>query len=129
MSLVRVWTDVGERKPKALLARIISTSKKIYTISYLSPTDDKNQGRVIWRYEDETYEIDDDSICEYLDTDDETDIGFTTYEDGFIKKSDSDDDYVPSDEEDESTSEDDEVVEEVGSESETEENDEVYINE
>jgi hypothetical protein len=126
MSLVRVWTDVGERKPKALLARIISTSKKIYTISYLSPTDDKNQGRVIWRYEEDTYEIDDDSICEYLDTDDETDIGFVIYEDGFIKKSDSDDDYIPSDEEDESTSEDDEVVEEVGSESETEENDDVY---
>lgn len=128
MSLVRVWTDVGERKPKALLARIISTSKKIYTISYLSPTDDKHQGRVIWRYEDDTYEIDDDSICEYLDTEDEIEIGFLIYEDGFVKKSDSDDDYIPSDEENESSSEDDEIVEvdESGSGSESEENDDEY---
>jgi hypothetical protein len=126
MSLVRVWTDVGERKPKALLARIISTSKKIYTISYLSPTDDKHQGRVVWRYEDDTYEIDDDSICEYLDTDDETEIGFINFEDGFVKKSDSDDDYIPSDEETESSSEDEEIVEEEEVESESEEIDDEY---
>jgi hypothetical protein len=92
MSLVRVWTDVGSRKPAALLAKIIEKDGVILTIRYLSESDDH-----IWRYETDTYEIDDDSIAEYLKTDSEMDIGFVAHEDGFLKV-DSDEDYVPSDE-------------------------------
>jgi hypothetical protein len=91
-SLVRVWTDVGSRKPAALLAKIIEKDGVILTIRYLSESDDH-----IWRYETDTYEIDDDSIAEYLKTDSELDIGFVAHEDGFLKV-DSDEDYVPSDE-------------------------------
>jgi hypothetical protein len=101
MSLVRVWTDVGERKPVALIAKIIEKDGAIFTIKYLSESDDK-----IWRYEDDTYEIDDDSIAEYLKTDLEEDVGFVLHDDGFIKV-DMDDDYIPSSEEDD-TDEDDE---------------------
>ena len=93
-SLVRVWTDVGSRKPAALLAKIIEKDGVILTIRYLSESDDH-----IWRYETDTYEIDDDSIAEYLKTDSELDIGFVAHEDGFLKV-DSDEDYVPSDESD-----------------------------
>jgi hypothetical protein len=91
-SLVRVWTDVGARKPVAILAKIIEKDGVILTIRYLSESDDH-----IWRYETDTYEIDDDSIAEYLNTDSELNIGFIAHEDGFIKV-DSDEDYVPSDE-------------------------------
>jgi len=97
-SLVRVWTDVGARKPVALLAKIIEKDGVILTIRYLSESNDH-----IWRYETDTYEIDDDSIAEYLKTDKEDDIGFVAHEDGFLKI-DSDEDYVPSDAESDSES-------------------------
>jgi hypothetical protein len=91
MSLVRVWTDVGARKPAALLAKIIEKDGVILTIRYLSESDDH-----IWRYETDTYEIDDDSVAEYLKTDSEIELGFVAHEDGFLRV-DSDEDYVPSD--------------------------------
>lgn len=90
MSLVRVWTDVGARKPVALLAKIIEKDGVILTIRYLSESDDH-----IWRYETDTYEIDDDSVAEYLKTNSETDLGFVEHEDGFLRV-DSDEDYMPS---------------------------------
>lgn len=101
-SLVRVWTDIGARKPVPLLARIIEQNGVIFTIRYLSESDDK-----IWRYEEDTYEIDSDSIAEYLKTDREEDVGFQVFEDGFVKIE-TDDDYVPSDEETEETEDEDE---------------------
>ena len=101
MSLVRVWTDVGARKPVPLIARIVEENGVIFTIRYLSESDDK-----IWRYEDDTYEIDSDSIAEYLKTDDEEDIGLVPHADGFIKV-DTDDDYLPSDEDEDEDEEDD----------------------
>ena len=93
--LVRVWTDVGSRKPVPLLAKIVDENGVIFTIRYLSESDDK-----IWRYEEDTYEVDDESIAEYLKTDDEANVGFAVLDDGFIKV-DFDDDYVPSEEDDE----------------------------
>jgi hypothetical protein len=104
MSLVRVWTDIGNKKPSALLAKIVEYNTPIYVIRYLSRTDEEYKGCAIWRYEDETYEVDDDSITEWLETDDELEVGFKSIGDGFIFY-DSDADYVPSDEE---TSEEDE---------------------
>ena len=94
-NLVRVWTDVGSRKPVPLLAKIVEENGCIFTIRYLSESDDK-----IWRYEEDTYEIDNDSISEYLKTNDEHDVGFKVFDDGFVKVE-SDEDYVPSDEDDE----------------------------
>ena len=78
-SLVRVWTDVGSRKPVPLLAKIVEENGVIFTIRYLSESDDK-----IWRYEEDTYEVDDESIAEYLKTSDEHDVGFRPQDDGFI---------------------------------------------
>ena len=76
MSLVRVWTDTGNNKPSALLAKIVEHKTPVYVIRYLSRTDEEHKGCTIWRYEDETYEIDDDSISEWLETDDELEVGF-----------------------------------------------------
>jgi len=122
MSLVRVWTDVGARKPVALLAKIVEKDGIICTIRYLSECGDK-----IWRYEEDTYEIDDDSIAEHLNTDHEDEIGFVPADDGFVKVLVEDDDYVPTDEdssetesEDEETEEDEEEFEETEEESDEE---------
>lgn len=116
-SLVRVWTDVGARKPAALLAKIVEKDGVILTIRYLSESDDH-----IWRYEEDTYEIDDDSIAEYLRTDQEEDIGFIKHEDGFIKVE-SDEDYFPSEESDDTESSDDDDLDEEELEDEFEESD------
>ena len=115
MSLIRVWTDVGLDKNVSLYARILRTEGTVYTIQFLSPTDEEDDhGQTIYRYEeDDTYEIDDDSITHYFHTDDETEIGFKQVSEGaWIKiDSDSDEDYVPSESEDDSTDEEEEEEE------------------
>ena len=115
MKLVRVWTDVGSEKNVSLVARIIETNGPLFTIQFLSPTESKNKhGCTIYKYEDETYQIDDDSITHYLDTGDEGDVGFVSVGEGeWIRTSDeSDEDYIPSEEDsddDEEDEEDDDV--------------------
>lgn len=108
--LVKVWTELPSGKNVSLLAKIVEENGDIYTIRYLSPTEDRDHGCIVYRYEEQTYEIDDDSITEYLGTTDERDVGFKPVEDGFVRY-DSDSDYVPSseeDDEDNSEEEDDE---------------------
>jgi len=121
MSLVRVWTDVGSDKNVSIVARIIETNGPIFTIQFLSPTETKDKhGCTIYKYEDETYQIDDDSITHYLDTSDEGEIGFVAVGEGeWIRTGDeSDEDYIPSeedesdDEEDDDEEDDDDVDEE-----------------
>ena len=120
MSLVRVWTDVGAKKPVALLAKIVEKDGVILTIRYLTEGKDR-----VWRYEDEVYEVDDDSIAEFLGTDQEAEIGFSEFGAGFVK-TDSDDDYEPTDSDasSESSIEDEEEDEENEDEFEDEEEDE-----
>lgn len=106
MALVRVWTDVGARKPVALLAKIEEKDGVILTIRYLSET-----AKGVWAWEDDTYDIDDDSIAEYLKTDVIEDLGFRAFGDeGAYVKCEEDDDYVPetSDEDDDDDEEDEE---------------------
>ena len=98
MALVRVWTDVGARKPVALLAKIEEKDGVIFTIRYLSET-----AKGVWEWEEDTYDIDDDSIAEHLKTEALEDVGFHPLGDeGAWIKCESDDDYMPdtSDEDD-----------------------------
>jgi len=111
MKLVRVWTDVGSEKNVSLVARIIETNGPIFTIQFLSPAETKDKhGCTIYKYEDETYQIDDDSITHYLDTSDEGDVGFVSIGEGeWIRTSDeSDEDYIPSEEDSDDDDEEDE---------------------
>jgi hypothetical protein len=111
MSLVRVWTDVGSDKNVSLVARIIETNGPIFSIQFLSPTENKDKhGCTIYKYEDETYHIDDDSITHYLNTSNEEDIGFVSAGEGeWIRTGDeSDEDYIPSEEDDDDEEEDEE---------------------
>lgn len=104
MSLVKVWTDVGARRPVPLIAKIIKKkTASSYVIKYLSEGKDK-----VWRYETDKYDIDEDSIAEYLCTDAESDIGFKLTDAGGFLKIESDEDYEPSSEADEEDEEEEE---------------------
>lgn len=117
MALVRVWTDIGARKPVALLAKIEEKDGVIFTIRYLSET-----AKGIWAWEEDTYEIDDDSVAEYLKTDTLEDLGYRTFgEEGAYMKCESDDDYVPDTSDDEDEDEDDSELEDEESDQEDDE--------
>jgi hypothetical protein len=129
MTLVRVWTDVGTDKNVSLVARIVETNGPIFTIQFLSPTENKDKhGCTIYRYEDETYQIDDDSITHYLDTSDEGDIGFVSVGEGeWIRTGDdSDEDYIPSEEDDDDDEEEDEEDDEIDEEEFDDDTDDDY---
>jgi hypothetical protein len=97
--LIKVWTELPNGRMTSLLAKIVEESGPDMTIRYLSPTDDIDHGQVVYRYEDQQYIVQDDSVTEYLGTDDETDAGFKAVPTGFVKY-DSDSDYEPSEESD-----------------------------
>lgn len=90
--LVRVLTDTGGPKPCGLLAKVIEERERDYVIQFLSRTDEKDRGRVLYQYEDDTYTVDDDYIIEYFD--DESDAGFIHVDSGWVKQS-ADADYEP----------------------------------
>lgn len=117
MSLIKVWTELDDGECCSLPAKIISrkSNGNVMIIRYLSVTDNKDShNRKIYKYEDETYEITDESVSEYLDSDSELDFGFQQIsEDEFVKyESDSDEDYEPSDDEEENSEESDDDSEE-----------------
>lgn len=93
--IVRVLTDNGGPRPTGLIAKVVEEREHDYVIQFLSVSDDRDHGRAVFRYEEPTYEIDDDYIIEYFD--DEFEAGFCpTDDDGWVKES-ADSDYVPSD--------------------------------
>jgi hypothetical protein len=97
MTLIRVYTDTGDIKPVHLLAKIFDVKDSTFFIRYLSPTEDTKHGKKVYRYEEEVYEVTDDSISEYLNTDIEEDIGFSQLPCGGFIYTDSDSDYAPDD--------------------------------
>jgi hypothetical protein len=96
---VKVYTDTGKRKPVVLLAQVVHQSGDgIYKIKYLSPTNDLFDGKQVYKFEDDIYEIDDESITEI-----HVEIpGYTQVDDEVYVKDESDVDYCPSEESDES---------------------------
>lgn len=119
MSLVKVWTELDDGKCYSLPAKIVSKKTGgILTVRYISSTKDRDsKNRKIYRYEDDTYDVTDESITEYLETDSELDLGFEQIsESNFVKydnddDSDSDRDYDP-EEDDEDDDDDDEDIDE-----------------
>lgn len=113
MSLVKVWTEIDDTgKCQSLPAKIVSKKGNTYKIQYLSVTDDRDsKNRRVYRYEEEIYDVSDESITEYLDSGSELDLGFEDIGNGrFVKcdygfsEDESDEDYVPSSEDDDSDS-------------------------
>jgi hypothetical protein len=111
--LVKIWTDVGGRKPIALLAKIVDKDLPIFVIKYLSESKDDG----IWRYEEDVYEVDSYSIAEYLKTKNEIEVGFQEVSGGYIK-------IIQEDEEDDEDEENDQEDEEENDEEDVENDDE-----
>lgn len=101
-TLVNVLTFVS-RKRLELLARVENVTAEAYTVRYLSPTKKLYQGQVVYRWDEQTENVPHESISGFYETDDITQAGFVVYDNGTIVKddgSDTDEDYVPSDEDD-----------------------------
>jgi len=96
-----VWTELPTGRYATLVAKIAEHSGDSMKIQYLSPTITRRNGQVVYNYEDVMYDITDESVTEYMDDMDETDLGYKRVDEGFVKYS-SDSDYIPTD--DESTS-------------------------
>lgn len=99
MTLVKVYTDIGGEKPVVLYAKIFKKVKRnTYQIKYLSPTSASYNGKTLYNYESVVYEVDESSITEHLNTDNEEVIGFSKVDDGYVKisESDSESEYEPS---------------------------------
>lgn len=124
MTLVRVYTDTGDIKPVHLLAKIFDIHDKTFSIRYLSPTEDTAHGKKIYRYEEEVYEVTDESISEYLDTTDESDLGFKELPCGGFIYTDSDSDYAPEEDSDLSSDVSESVVSEYDDDEYCEDDDE-----
>jgi hypothetical protein len=103
MSFIKVLTDV-DGVVSTLPARIIATlSDGSYNIKYISKTEKKHtNGKSIYEYEDEIYNITEESIDEYMYDEAEFGLKLISAEEGtYIKQSNScddggdDEDYIP----------------------------------
>jgi hypothetical protein len=76
MNFLKVWTELDNGKFKSLPAKMISkNSKGVFTIKYLSPINKRTiSGKKIYTYEDETYEITEESIVQQVES--ELTLGF-----------------------------------------------------
>jgi hypothetical protein len=98
MSFIKVWTDIGKETFVNLPARVIDHTGTILRIKYLSKTNIRAEGtnKKIWSYEDDIYDITDESITEYMY--DEGDLGFVSIgENLYIKVEVSEEDEEDSD--------------------------------
>lgn len=125
MTIVRVYTDVGGVKPVHLLAKIFETHGNVMRVRYLSKTDERKNGKPVYRYEDEMYDIGDESVSQYMETSDEEDIGYKKIDDGGFILEESDSDYDPDEDQCDDEDDEDDVSEScVSSTSDIEEDDE-----
>lgn len=92
---VNVYTDIGKSKPVILTAKVIQREGQNFKIKYLSPTGEKYNGKTLYQYEDQVYTVDEESITECKDENDEECVGYKRVEFGFIEESD-ESEYQPS---------------------------------
>lgn len=93
---VNVYTDIGKSRPVILTAKVIQREGQNFKIKYLSPTGEKYNGKTLYQYEDQVYTVDEESITECKDENDEECVGYKKVEFGFIEESDTESEYQPS---------------------------------
>jgi len=94
---VNVYTDIGKSRPVILTAKVVEREGQNFKIQYLCPSGDKYNGKPLYQYEDIVYTVDEESITECHDENDEECIGYKKVEFGFIEESsDSSSEYQPS---------------------------------
>lgn len=113
MKFLRVYTDTGGNKPVILYAKVVKDQGKVYEIRYFSPMKKLYDGQTLFNYESVSYTVDDESVVDVIQGDDERAIGYQKVHDGWVRLNESDPDYEPSESEesysDESTSLEDEL--------------------
>jgi len=96
MTLVDVLVELDDGTQTTMLANIVAERKDSYTVVYLSPTKKTYEdGRTIYRWEDDYYTIDKESISGFYDSTKEEDAGMIKVEGGWIRE-DSGSEYEPS---------------------------------
>jgi len=109
-TLVDVLNELNDGSTIDLVGRIVGETGSTFTVRYLSPTKKFYGERVIYKYENETYEIDKLCVSGYYDSTEEEDAGFEKIEGGWVQIE-SESDYQPSDEPETETESDESVVE------------------
>ena len=87
------------------LAKIVAETEKTYHLKFLTP-------RVtgLYKYDNEPIEVDKECISGFYDSTDERDAGFIKVEGGYQPMDEYDDDYEPSESEDETDSDDESLI-------------------
>lgn len=127
MKFLRVYTDVGKNKPVILFAKVVREHDKKYDVKYFSPCEKQPSGQTIFNYESVVYTVDDESVVESIQGDDEKVIGYQKTPYGWVRLDETDPEYEPSEEDtssDESTSLEDELS---GDDSDVQEDDDEWI--
>lgn len=104
MKFLRVYTDVGKNKPVILFAKVVREHGNTYDIRYFSPVQKLPSGQSIFNYESVVYTIDDESIVERIQGDDERVIGYEKMDNGWVRLDENDPEYQPSESEEGSES-------------------------
>jgi hypothetical protein len=105
MTLVDVLVELDDGTQTTMLANIVAERKDSYTVVYMSPTKKTwEDGRTIYRWEDDCYEIDKESVSGFYDSTNEADADMIEVENGWIKNN-TDSDYEPSGSDDSDTDE------------------------
>ena len=96
MTLVDVLVELDDGTQTTLLANIVEEHEDSYTVVYMVPTKKSwDDGRTIYRWEDDYYTIDKESVSGFYDSTNEEDAGYIEVERGWIKEN-TESDYEPS---------------------------------
>ena len=96
MTLVDVLVELDDGTQATLLANIVAERPDSYTVVYMSPTKKIwDDGRALYRWEDDYYTIDKESVSGFYDSTKEEDAGMIKVHGGWIKE-DTESDYEPS---------------------------------
>ena len=87
------------------LAKIVNESEKTYHIRFLTP-----RPTGLYKYDKEPMEIDKECISGFYDSTDEKDAGFIKVEGGYQPMDEYDDDYEPSEFDEETDSDDESLI-------------------
>jgi hypothetical protein len=110
MTLVDVLVELDNGTQTTLLANIVAERKDSYTVVYMSPTKRTYEdGRPLYRWENDCYTIDKESVSGFYDSKNEEDAGMIKVEGGWVRD-DPESEYEPSGSETE-TDTDESIVE------------------
>lgn len=91
--LVDILTEDG-----VMLAKVVGEHENTKNVRYLTPTKSRDDGCVVYDWEDDVCEVEESSVQGYYDTDDMRCAGFRRVPGGYVMTCEFDDDYSPSEE-------------------------------